>query len=143
MSTLFTQIIERKIPAHIVGEDSQHIAFLDIYPIVRGHTLVVPKQATSYFLNLSDQDLTDLICFAKQVGLALESVLPCKRIALQIIGLEIPHVHIHLLPIQEEKELHGKRMKTAALDGELAPLAQEIAMKTSRFAEEESKEDRK
>lgn len=126
MPTLFTQIIERKIPAHIVAEDAQHIAFLDICPIVAGHTLVVPKQEVAYLFDLSPQALGGLMCFAQKVGAALEKAVPCKRIALLVLGLEVPHVHVHLLPIQQEQDLRLGTKKVRASEDALYDIAKQV-----------------
>lgn len=126
MSTIFTQIIERTLPAHIVAEDEHHLAFLDIYPTLPGHTLVIPKKEIDYIFDLSDQEIAPLMHFAKKVGLALEKVVPCKRIALLVQGLEVPHVHIHLFPITQERDLRLGLPKKRASDDILAKIAKQI-----------------
>ncbi|MEM7362172.1 MAG: HIT family protein [Bacteroidota bacterium] len=126
MSTLFSKIIQRQLPAHIIAEDTQHIAFLDIYPKVTGHTLIVPKKEIDYLFDLSDEEIATLFQFAKKVGKTLEKVVPCQRIALSVVGLEVPHLHIHLLPIHEEAELYAKDSPKKAPDEVLAKLASSI-----------------
>lgn len=98
-ATIFTQIIERKCPAYIVAEDEAHIAFLDIAPERPGHTLVVPKRAVDRLFDLADEELAGLIIFSKKVAKGIASVVPCERIGLKVQGLEVPHAHIHLIPV--------------------------------------------
>ena len=126
MSTVFTEIIEGRVPAHVVAEDSCHIAFLDIYPAVFGHTLVVPKKETGYFFDLSDEEMASLIVFAKRVGGALEDVVVCRRVALLVLGLEVPHVHVHLLPVDREGDLVFGVARGRACDGDLGCLARRV-----------------
>jgi histidine triad (HIT) family protein len=95
MSSIFTKIINRDIPAHIVAEDDQHIAFLDINPLVEGHLLVVPKAEVDYLFDLEDQAYTKLQLFAKRVAVAQKKAIPCIRIGTAVVGLEVPHTHIH------------------------------------------------
>lgn len=102
MATIFTKIINGEIPSYKIAEDDKHYAFLDINPVVEGHTLVVPKKENDYLFNLEDDELADLMVFAKKVARKLETKIECKRIAVTVIGLEVPHAHIHLLPITKE-----------------------------------------
>lgn len=106
MSTIFTKIIERTIPAHIIAEDTHHIAILDLYPKVAGHTLVIPKKEVDYLFDLSDVEIALLFQFAKKVAKKIKAVVPCERIALSVVGLEVPHVHVHLLPIDSESDVY-------------------------------------
>lgn len=99
MPSIFTQIIRKEIPAHIVAETADCIAFLDVNPNVKGHTLCVPKIEVDKITDLPDQDYLSLMAFSKKVAIALESVVPCKRIGFTVIGLEVPHVHVHLIPL--------------------------------------------
>ena len=126
MASIFTKIIQRALPAHILAEDEHHIAFLDIYPSLPGHTLVVPKQEVDYIFDLSDEALAALTSFAKKVGKGLEKAIPCKRIALLVIGTEVPHVHIHLLPIQKESDLNLCPPKKQASKETLTKVAQQV-----------------
>ncbi len=126
MSTLFTQIIERKLPAHILAEDAHHIAFLDIFPLAEGHALVVPKKEVDYLFDLSDQDMAALMCFSKKVGNGLQKVIPCRRIAVVVEGLEVPHVHVHLIPIHQAGDLCPKQPKTRASDQALESVARKV-----------------
>ncbi len=116
MATIFTRIINGEIPCYKIAEDEKHIAFLDINPVTPGHTLIVPKREESYLFNLSDQELADLNIFAKRVAKALEKAVPSKRIGVTVIGLEVPHAHIHLLPINSEADMdfHHKQQLPAA-----------------------------
>lgn len=113
MTTIFTKIIRRECPAYIVAEDEHHIAFLDIAPVAKGHTLVVPKQAIDYFFDLPDKAMGPLICFAKKVAKAIEKVIVCRRIGMTIQGLDVPHAHLHLIPIigQHSLDLHQPKLK--------------------------------
>lgn len=99
MSTIFTKIINKEIPAHIVAEDDRFIAFLDINPLVMGHTLIVPKVEVDYIFNLDADTLAGLILFAQKVAPAIQQSVPCKRIGIAVIGLEVPHTHMHLVPL--------------------------------------------
>ena len=111
MSTLFTKIINREIPAYIVAEDEQTIAFLDIMPLVKGRLLVVPKMEVDYIFDLEDEAYSNLLLFAKKVGKAMESVISCSRIGVAVIGLEVPHVHIHLVPLRSMDDIDFSRPK--------------------------------
>src|SRR5690554_2942131 len=111
MASLFTKIINREIPGHIVAEDEDFIAFLDIMPLVKGHLLVVPKVEVDYIFDLEDNIYMGLHLFAKKVALGLKKAIPCTRIGTAVIGLEVPHVHIHLVPmdtIRSEERRVGK-----------------------------------
>lgn len=110
MDTIFSRIVKGEIPSYRVAEDDKHYAFLDINPVVKGHTLVVPKREEDYIFDLSPDELADLIKFAQKVAISLKSNLNCKRVAVIVLGMEVPHAHIHLLPINSEKEadLHRK-----------------------------------
>lgn len=111
MSSIFTKIINREIPAYVVAEDEHNIAFLDIMPLVKGHLLVVPKKEVDYIFDLEDKDYSHLLLFAKKVGRAMESVISCTRIGVTVIGLEVPHVHIHLIPLRSMDDIDFSRPK--------------------------------
>lgn len=115
MATIFTKIINGEIPCYKVAEDDNFIAFLDINPIALGHTLVVPKKEIDYIFAMEDSDLKDLIVFAKRVAIAIEKVIPCKRIGMAVIGIEVPHTHIHLSPINGVGDLSfsGNRVEVS------------------------------
>ncbi|MDR1119882.1 MAG: HIT family protein [Dysgonamonadaceae bacterium] len=108
MSTLFSKIIAGEIPCYKVAENEKFYAFLDINPLTKGHTLVVPKQETDYIFDLPDELLADMMLFSKQVAFAIEKVIPCKRIGMTVIGLEVPHAHIHLIPINKEADMFNR-----------------------------------
>ena len=105
MKTIFSKIIAGEIPCYKVAEDDRFFAFLDISPLSKGHTLVVPKQEVDYIFDLPETDLADMMLFAKRVAAALQKTVDCKRIGMAVIGLEVPHAHIHLIPIQAESDM--------------------------------------
>ena len=103
--TIFSKIIAGEIPSYKVAENDKFYAFLDINPVNWGHTLVVPKQETDYIFDISDSDLGEMMIFAKKVAKALKSVMPCRKIGVTVLGLEVPHAHIHLVPLQKEGDM--------------------------------------
>jgi histidine triad (HIT) family protein len=105
MPSIFSRIVSGEIPCYKIAETEQFLAFLDVRPQVKGHTLCIPKQEIDYIFDIEDPVLADLMVFAKKVGLALEQVIPCKRIGVAIIGLEVPHAHVHLIPINVMKDM--------------------------------------
>jgi len=105
MASIFTRIINGEIPCYKVAEDDRFIAFLDVNPLTPGHTLVVPKQETDYLFDLDDKTLADMMLFAKKIAKAMKEVIDCKRVAVAVLGLEVPHAHIHLVPIKKESDL--------------------------------------
>ncbi|EON79382.1 HIT family protein [Lunatimonas lonarensis] len=111
MSSIFTKIINREIPGYIVAEDERNIAFLDIMPLVKGHVLVVPKLEVDYLFDLDEQDYASLMAFTKRVARAQESVISCTRIGVAVIGLEVPHAHIHLVPLRGMGDINFSRPK--------------------------------
>lgn len=104
--TIFSKIIKGEIPSYKVAEDDKFYAFLDINPVNWGHTLVVPKREEDYIFDLSDEELADMIVFAKKVAKAIKEALPCRKVGMAVIGLEVPHAHIHLVPIQKESDMN-------------------------------------
>lgn len=126
MATIFTKIINGEIPCYKVAEDENYFAFLDINPVQKGHVLVVPKIEEDYIFRLKDDVLAGLILFSKKVALAIEKSVPCTRVAVAVIGLEVPHVHIHLIPIQKESDLNLASKKEIASE-EMVSVAQLIA----------------
>ena len=120
MASIFTRIINREIPGFIVAEDELHIAFLDINPLVKGHTLVVPKQETDYIYDLDDHSLSSLHVFSKKVAGGIERAIPCERIGVTVIGLEVPHCHIHLIPINNMEDMNFSRPKLTVSTDELS-----------------------
>jgi histidine triad (HIT) family protein len=126
MASIFTRIINREIPGHIVAEDDRFIAFLDIMPLVMGHTLVVPKKEVDYIFDLDDDALAALHVFAKRVATAVKGVVPCKRIGVAVIGLEVPHVHVHLVPMNTMEDINFTRPKLRPSPEALAETAAKI-----------------
>ena len=111
MDTLFTKIVKGEIPCFKIAENNDYFAFLDIRPTSKGHTLVIPKLQNDYIFDLSDDQLCGLIVFAKKIAKALKDSIPCERIGIKVIGLEVPHTHIHLIPIRVEGDMnHGKEI---------------------------------
>ena len=125
MSSIFTKIIERQIPAHIVAEDDDNIAFLDINPLSVGHTLIIPKKEVDYLFDLDDQLYCSLNLFAKKVAIAIKKVTK-KRIGTAVIGLEVPHAHIHLIPFIQMSELNFTNPKLSLSSEELTETASQI-----------------
>ena len=99
MPSIFTRIVNGEIPCYKIAESEDFLAFLDIQPVAKGHTLVIPKKEIDYFFDLQDQYLADLMIFAKKVALGIEAAIPCERIGVSVVGLEVPHAHVHLMPI--------------------------------------------
>lgn len=126
MASIFTRIINREIPGHIVAEDDRFIAFLDITPLVTGHTLVVPKKELDYIFDLDDDTLAGLTLFAKKVSHAVKKTIPCKRIGVAVIGLEVPHVHIHLVPMNSMGDINFTKSKLNPSKEALAIIAEKI-----------------
>ncbi|MCQ2320839.1 MAG: HIT domain-containing protein [Bacteroidales bacterium] len=109
MATIFSRIINGEIPCYKIAENDKFFAFLDINPVSKGHTLVVPKKEVNYIFTLGDEELGEMMVFAKKVAAAIEKAMPCKRIGVAVIGLEVPHAHIHLIPIVEEGDMDFKK----------------------------------
>lgn len=131
MSTLFTRIANGEIPSYKVAADDRHYAFLDINPVAPGHVLVIPRVENDYLFNLEQDDYMALMAFARRVAKALEKSMPCKRIGVAVIGLEVPHTHIHLVPISEEKDMNFKDKKTLPAE-EMQRIADAIAAEFER-----------
>jgi histidine triad (HIT) family protein len=126
MATIFTKIINREIPGYILAEDERYIAFLDVSPLVMGHTLVVPKQEIDYIFDLDDDTLAGLSVFAKKVAQAVKKAVPCKRIGVAVIGLEVPHTHIHLVPMNSMGDINFTKPKLSPSKEELLAMAEKI-----------------
>lgn len=126
--SIFTRIINREIPGQIVAENDKFIAFLDIMPLVVGHTLVVPKKEVDYIYDMTDEDLKEIHVFAKKVAVGIRKAIPCKRIGIAVIGLEVPHAHIHLVPMNTADDLNFTRPKLKPTAEELAAAADKIRM---------------
>lgn len=128
MATIFSRIASGEIPSYRVASTADHYAFLDINPVVPGHVLVIPRREEEYIFNLADDELAGLSLFAKRVARAIEAAVPCRRVAVAVIGLEVPHAHIHLLPIQREGDVDF-RHKAEVAPGEMEAIAKAIAAK--------------
>lgn len=126
MPSIFTRIINREIPGHIVCEDERFIAFLDINPLVLGHTLVVPKKEVDYIFDLDDDTLAAMNVFAKKVAIGIKKAIPCVRIGVVVIGLEVPHTHVHLVPMNVTDDVNFSRPKLHPSKEELASAAEKI-----------------
>ena len=126
MASIFSKIIKGEIPSYKVAESDQFYAFLDINPLAKGHTLVIPKQEVDYIFDLEDEVYKSLMLFAKKVGKAVESVVPCERIGITVIGLEVPHAHIHLIPIRSIFDMDFSKMRVQMETQEFISLAEEI-----------------
>lgn len=105
MASIFSKIVAGEIPSYKIAEDDNYFAFLDINPMVKGHVLVIPKQEVDYVFDLDDNMLADMMIFAKKIAMALEKAISCQRVGLMVIGLEVPHAHIHLIPINKESDM--------------------------------------
>lgn len=127
MDTIFTKIIKGEIPCYKVAENDQFFAFLDINPLAKGHTLVVPKLQNDYIFDLDDQMLADMMVFAKKVAKAIEKNVECMRIGIAVIGIEVPHTHIHLVPINKVGDLNFDNPKCQLSNEEMAEIANKIA----------------
>ena len=109
MATIFSRIVKGEIPCYKIAEDERFFAFMDINPVAKGHTLVIPKREVDYIFTLEDNEVADMMVFAKKVAKAIEKAVPCKRIGVAVIGLEVPHAHIHLIPISQEGDMDFKK----------------------------------
>ena len=127
MASIFTKIINGEIPSYKVAEDEQFYAFLDIRPLAKGHTLVIPKKEIDYIFDLDDELLGEMIKFSKRLGLAIEKVVPCKRMGMTVLGLEVPHAHIHLVPINSVYDIDFKKSPVEMTQEEFMDLADKIA----------------
>jgi histidine triad (HIT) family protein len=129
MATIFTKIIKGEIPCYKIAEDDRYFAFLDINPLRAGHTLVVPKEETDYLFDLEDDQLTGMILFSKKVAEAIRTVIPCNRIGVAVLGLEVPHAHIHLVPMDSMDDVNFKNPKLKFSPEEFKEIASKIASK--------------
>ena len=126
MATIFSRIVAGEIPCHKVAEDEEFFAFLDINPVAKGHTLVIPKAEVDYLFDIDDPKLGRMMAFAKRVARAQEAAIPCKRVGLAVMGLEVPHAHIHLVPITKESDMYFGGKKLSLSQEELAEIAKQI-----------------
>jgi histidine triad (HIT) family protein len=126
MASLFSKIISGDIPSHKLAEDEHYFAFLDICPMSKGHALVIPKREEDYIFDLTDQELSGILLFARKVAKAIEAVVDCKRIGISVVGLEVPHAHVHLIPINSVADMTFMKEPVAMSQEELAELAASI-----------------
>lgn len=126
MPSIFTKIANGEIPAHKIAETEEYLAFLDINPLAEGHALAIPKKEIDYIFDMEDEHLAGLMAFSKRVARAIEAVVPCKRIGVSVIGLEVPHTHVHLIPINDIGDINFSKEKLSPSQEELAALAAAI-----------------
>ncbi len=126
MASIFSKIISGEIPCYKVAENDQFLAFLDVFPLVKGHVLVVPKQEIDYIFDLPDRLLADLFVFAKSIAPAIEKAVPCKRIGVTVIGLEVPHAHVHLVPMSTANDVNFTQPKIKVDAAEMEAIANRI-----------------
>ena len=126
MASIFSRIVAGEIPCYKVAEDERYLAFLDINPMVKGHTLVIPKREVDYIFDLEDDELAGLHLFAKKVAVALKRAFPCQRIGMAVLGMEVPHTHIHLIPLQRESDMLFSNPKLTFTPEEFADIVQKI-----------------
>ena len=127
MASIFSRIVAGEIPCYKVAEDEKYFAFLDISPVAKGHTLVIPKHEVDYIFDLDDEEYAGLTAFAKKVAAAMKKVMPCKRIGVAVLGLEVPHTHIHLVPINKESDMNFFKEKLSLPAEEMQQIAEGIA----------------
>ena len=127
MATIFSRIINGEIPCYKIAENDKFFAFLDINPVKKGHTLVVPKKEVDYIFDIDDNDIQEMMLFAKQVAVKIKETIPCTKVGVAVIGLEVPHAHIHLVPMQNEGDLDFKRPKLQLEKEEFLEIQKKIA----------------
>mgnify|MGYP003597473979 FL=1 len=127
MSTIFTKIVKGEIPSYKVAESDRFYAFLDINPISKGHTLVIPKSETDYIFDMESNELSDMVVFAQRVAIGIKAAIPCKRVGVAVLGLEVPHAHIHLIPINSESDMDFRKPKLRLEGEEMASIAASIS----------------
>ena len=128
MASIFTRIVQGEVPCYKIAENENFLAFLDVNPLVKGHTLVIPKQEQDYLFDLEDDSFVALHLFAKDVAVQLKKHIACKRIGVAVIGLEVPHAHIHLIPLNEMDDMNFNRKKLSLSPEELTTIADELKM---------------
>lgn len=126
MASIFTKIVNGEIPSYKIAENDRFYAFLDINPIAKGHTLVIPKREVDYIFDLADDELADMMVFAKHVAVAVKKAIPCVKVGVAVIGLEVRHAHIHLVPMQKEGDLNFKNPKLSLSDAEFRDIQNSI-----------------
>mgnify|MGYP001296742267 FL=1 len=126
MSSIFSKIINREIPSYIIAENENFLAFLDIFPLTKGHTLVIPKLEIDYYFDIQDELFNEINIFSKKVAIGIEKAIPCKRIGVSVVGLEVPHAHIHLIPINSISDMNFSNPKLELSKDEFLSIAEEI-----------------
>ena len=126
MASIFSKIVNGEIPCYKVAEDDRYLAFLDIFPLVVGHVLVIPKAETDYLFDLDDQDYGGLMLFSKRIAIAIKKAIPCKKIGVAVLGLEVPHAHIHLVPLNSESDINFSKAKLKLTSEEFTSIAAKI-----------------
>ncbi len=126
MASIFSKIVAGEIPCHKIAETDDYLAFLDVFPLVKGHTLVIPKKEIDYIFDMEDAQLAGLNIFAKKVAKAVKQAIPCTRIGVSVIGLEVPHTHIHLVPMNEMNDMNFTRAKMKIEEEEMKQIADSI-----------------
>ncbi len=126
MATIFTKIVNGDIPSYKIAEDDRYYAFLDINPLAKGHTLVIPKQEVDYIFDLDSDILAGMMVFAQKVAVALRKTVPCKRIGVAVLGLEVPHAHIHLVPLNSEADINFSNPKLKLTNDEFVSIAEAV-----------------
>ena len=129
MPSLFTKIVNGEIPCYKIAENEKFLAFLDVFPLVYGHVLVVPKTETDYIFDIEDTDLAEMFVFSKMVAKAIKAAVPCKRIGVAVIGLEVPHAHIHLVPMNTVNDINFTQPKLKPSAEQLSTMAENIKAK--------------
>ncbi|MEL7119259.1 MAG: HIT family protein [Bacteroidota bacterium] len=131
MATIFSKIVNGDIPSYKIAETENFYAFLDIRPLAKGHTLVIPKKEVDYIFDLSDEEYSGLLLFAKKIAAAIKEVVPCERIGVAVVGLEVPHAHVHLVPINEIADMSFEKKRVELSQEEFIEIAGMIAEKMS------------
>jgi histidine triad (HIT) family protein len=126
MASIFTKIINKEIPAHIVAENDKFLAFLDIMPLKKGHVLVIPKAEIDYIFDIEDELLSEMMVFAKQVATKIKKAIPCKKVGVAVVGLEVPHAHIHLIPINSITDMDFSNPKLKLTNEEFLEVVQSL-----------------
>lgn len=126
MAGIFAKIAAGEIPSYKCAESDKFYAFLDINPLVKGHTLVIPRREVDYIFDLDDDELAEMVVFAKQVAAAIKKAFPCRKVGMAVLGLEVPHAHVHLIPMQTEKDMNFANPKLKLADDEMAAVAARI-----------------
>ncbi len=127
MASIFSRIVNGEIPCYKVAEDQYYLAFLDIFPLAIGHVLVIPKIETDYVFDLPDNDFSGLMLFSKRVALALKIAIPCKKVGVAVLGLEVPHAHIHLVPLNSESDINFSKPKLKLTNEEFIEISSKIS----------------